>query len=85
MQACSQDIIVPEDQFYDNCFKGNIRSTTPCFNALSDLYECLLEFFGLSQSVWFSFYPCAFYSFKASFNTYLNYFTFLNLLQSTKI
>ena len=60
MQACSQGIIVSKDQLYYNCFKGNIRSITPCFDALSYLYEYLLELLDLSRSIWFSLNPYAF-------------------------
>ena len=72
----------------DNCFKGNIRFVTAYFHVLSYLCEYLLELLELSESIWFSFHPCAFYSFillrvhsiRTSFISHL-----LNLLQSTKI
>ena len=38
MQAFSWGIIFSNDQFHGNCFKGNIRSSTPCFDALIVLF-----------------------------------------------
>ena len=35
--------MVSKDQFQDNCSKRNIRSITPCFNALSYLCEKFAE------------------------------------------
>ena len=51
--------IVSKDQFKDNCFKTNICSITPCFDALSYLCEYLLELLELSTSwsILFLFYP----------------------------
>ena len=49
-----------KDQFYDNCFKGNIRYVTHCFDALPYLCEYLLGLSELSRSIWFSFYPVFF-------------------------
>ena len=68
--------------------RKKIRSITPYFDALSYLCEYLLVLLELSQSIWFSFYPYAFYScivlrvhsMHASFISPL-----LNLLQSTNI
>ena len=34
----SWGIIFSKDQFHDNCFKGNIRSITPCSDALIVLF-----------------------------------------------
>ena len=51
-----------KDPFQDNCFKRSIRSISPCFDALSNLREYLLELLELSRSIWFSFYRYAFYS-----------------------
>ena len=79
MQACSQGIAVSKDQFEDNCFKRNIRSITPCFDAVSYLCKYLLELLELSRSIWFSFYPYAFYSYiLLSVHSYVPiYFTFI--------
>ena len=51
MQACSQGIVVSEDQFYDNFIKGVIRSITPFFDALSYLCEYMLELLEISRSI----------------------------------
>ena len=56
-----------------------------CTDSLPYLCEYLLELLKLSQSIWFSFHLCTSYSFEGSFDTCLIHFTFINLLQSTKI
>ena len=84
MRACSQGIIVSIDQFKLNCFKRNIRSITPCFDALSYLCKYLLEIPELSRSIWVSFYPYAFYSFKGLCNEYLIYSTLIKYVEIKK-
>ena len=71
-QVCSEGIM---DEFCDNCFKGNIRSITPCFDALSYLCELFWSQFEVSQFAFY--YSYAFYSFQGSFDMYYIYSTFI--------
>ena len=69
-------------------FQKKLCSIKPCFHALSDLCEYLLELLASSWLIWFSFYPYTFlfnlYSFKGLFNMYLIYLIFIKYVANNK-
>ena len=88
MQACSQGIIVSKDQFQDNCFKRNIRSIAPCFDALSYFCEYLVEAIrvvSVNLVLFLSARLLFLDSFKGPFSKYLIYFTFSKSVAIKKI